>query len=76
MKKSKINILEWLANGPDLNIVEDIWQQLSNDIYDGPQFKKISDLREIINRIILHFNLKKRENIKELYQTRDYVIYY
>ena len=69
MKKSKVNILEWPTKSPDLNIVEYIWEQLSNDIYDCPQFKKISDLREKINRTILHFNLKKRENIKELYQT-------
>ena len=45
MKKSKVNIFG-MAKSPDLNIVEDIWEQLSNDIYDGPQFKKISDLRK------------------------------
>jgi len=69
MNTSKINILKWPAKSPDLNIVEDIWKMLSNDIYDGVQFKKISDLKEKINDIIFHFNSTKREKIQALYST-------
>ena len=34
MKDSAIKIIEWPAKSPDLNIVEDIWKMLSNDVYD------------------------------------------
>jgi len=40
MKHSKINILNWSARSPDLNIIEDIWKLLSNDNYNGVQFRK------------------------------------
>ena len=43
---AKIKILHRPAKSPDLNIVEDIWKLLSNDIYDGPQFQNTKDLKE------------------------------
>ena len=69
MSESKIKVLEWPAKSPDLNIVEDIWEQLSNDIYDGPQFKKKCQLIERINETIYHFNSMKRNQIMALYDT-------
>ena len=39
MTNAKIKILQWPAKSPDLNIVEDIWKLLSNDIYDEPSFR-------------------------------------
>ena len=53
--ESKITCLEWLAKIPDLNIVEDIWEQLSNDIYDRPKFKKFGELKDRIIETIFHF---------------------
>jgi len=69
MKESNIKVLDWPAKSPDLNIVEDIWKMLSTDIYDGPQFRKTSDLKERINGTILHWNSRKREKLQALYDT-------
>lgn len=69
MKDSEIKNLEWPAKSPDLNIVEDIWKMLSNDIYDGPQFKNVKELKEKINSTILDFNSRNGDKIKALYLT-------
>jgi len=69
MKESQIKILDWPAKSPDLNIVEDIWKLLSTEIYDGPQFRNISDLKAKINDTITDFNSAKREMLQALYAT-------
>jgi len=69
MSESKIKVLKWPAKSRDVNIVEDIWKQLSNDIYDGPQSKKKCQLIEKINETIYHFNSMKRNQIMALYDT-------
>jgi len=69
MFESKIKVLERPAKSPDLNIVENIWEQLSKDIYDGSQFKKKCQLIERINETIYHFNSMKRNQIMSLYDT-------
>ena len=38
MRNSSINILAWPARSPDLNIVEDVWKIISDQVYDGLQF--------------------------------------
>ena len=74
MVESNINILHWPTKSPYLNIVEDIWAMLSNDIYDGLQFKKICDLKARINETIFQFNsTKKIKKINRLILNTDYV---
>ena len=68
MKSSNINILQWPAKSPDLNIVEDIWKLLSDDIYNGFQFQNIADLKTAVNRTISKFNYE-RDDMKALYET-------
>jgi len=45
MLQSSINILEWPAKSPDLNITEDIWKLISEEVYDCPQFLNINQLK-------------------------------
>ena len=32
LNKAKINVLEWLSQSPDLNIIENLWSALMRDI--------------------------------------------
>ena len=67
MKTEKINVLNWPAKSPDLNITEDIWKVLSDIIYDGPQFHSTKELIKSINTAIFEINTSKRHLISNLY---------
>ena len=44
MIRSEIKDLSWSSKSPDLNIVEDIWKIISDQVHDGPQFVSIHQL--------------------------------
>ena len=67
MLDSNINVLEWPAKSPDINIFEDIWKMYSSVIYDGRQFNIIMDLKTRIGQAIDTFNTMKQEDLKRLY---------
>ena len=67
MKESHINVVEWPAKSPDLNIVEDIWKTISDNVYDGYQFKNRAELLEKIQHSINDLNRNGRDLIKNLY---------
>ena len=69
MRDNKINILDWPARSPDINIVEDCWEFISDLVYDGEQFKKRSDLVLKIEEVIQYLNANKREKVIKLYET-------
>lgn len=68
-KASAINVLEWPARSPDLNIIEDVWKILSDLIYDGPQFQKRADLITAIHKAILCVNCQYKSKLFNLYDT-------
>ena len=49
--KNKIQLLDWPANSPDLNIMENIWGILVRDVFkNGRQFSSISEIKkQLIN---------------------------
>jgi hypothetical protein len=51
LKANKVEVLDWPANSPDLNITENVWGKLVRDVYEnGRQFSSIQDLKEQILR--------------------------
>lgn len=67
MSDSNIQVVKWPANSPDINIVEDIWEMISNKVYDGSQFLNRSDLVEKIEKSIYSINNSSRSDILNLY---------
>ena len=69
MADSGINVIQWPARSPDLNIVEHIWNIISSRVYDGPQFQNKADLTKKVIVTINEINMDSRDLIKNLYST-------
>ena len=66
---SNIKVLEWPSKSPDINIIEDVWKLISDEVYDGPQFSKKTDLVSKIKNVIDDINANQRLVLKNLYTT-------
>jgi len=69
MRDSSIKVLDWPARSPDLNIVEDIWKIISDQVYDGPQFININTLSEKVKYVINDINRSQRQKVLDLYKS-------
>lgn len=69
MKSSGIKILSWPAKSPDLNIAEDIWKLISDQVYDGPQFQNINELTAKLKHVVHDINQSQRTKITDLYKS-------
>ena len=66
-EQEQIALLEWPANSPDLNIIEDVWGYLAQAVYrGGRQFSSVTLLK---NAIFREWENIPQEYIKNLYQT-------
>jgi hypothetical protein len=43
-----LDVMKWPARSPDLNIMENVWEMISDIVYDGPQFENLENLWEVI----------------------------
>ena len=63
----KIDLLDWPAKSPDLNIIENVWSLLAKDVYDNScQFDNISQLKEAIEEAWGRLSVEK---LKKLYDS-------
>nr|CAD2168795.1 unnamed protein product [Meloidogyne enterolobii] len=53
-KENNVNVLDWPARSPDLNIIENVWGILARDVYENArQFDNVKLLREAIEALEL-----------------------
>ena len=67
MKTAKIDLLEWPSMSPDMNIQENIWHIISEEVYDRKQFDNLEDLWSEIVKAVDKINKEKKEIIKGIY---------
>ena len=68
-ERNGIEVLNWPAKSPDINIAEDFWRMISNIVYRGPQYTNKKYLESSINTDIFELNLTKRADIIKLYSS-------
>ncbi|CAK9809220.1 Transposable element Tc3 transposase [Anthophora quadrimaculata] len=62
-----VTCLEWPARSPDLNIIENIWAELSRKVYeDGKQYKNVMELKQ---SIVTNWSLLRQKHIKKLFKS-------
>ena len=63
LKSAKINTFEWPSMSPDMNIQENIWQIISEIVYDQKQYNDVDSLCDEVKKAVNKINLTKKDMI-------------
>lgn len=67
LTKKNIQVLEWPAYSPDLNIIENCWEHLSRAVYRGS--RQLTSAEELKKVIIDEWRNINQDIIKKLYDS-------
>lgn len=68
-ERKKIQLIEWPAKSPDLNIIENVWHMLANMVYENKQYSNKEELWESIKEAADVISYQKVDQVMNLYKS-------